>query len=370
MNIFARVIGVGVFAYFLMMFCLLIAFSDISVKGLLRGYLVVLAVMGFFYEPYVTADLYRIREMMESFSAMGFSAFVRTFVTNSTVPVARVLYWAVGKTGVLGLLPAISALVSYGCSFYILEDSAQRFQSSRADVATALLFLMSVGSYMAAVSNIRTMMAVSLICLCVYRETVQRKRNVLHLLLYAAAAGLHTMGLAVIALRVMLPVFKRGMALWKKGLLILAAAAAAAALPVVMPGLAAELAEKVSAYIFGDEYSYFWEYLIGAVALAVESYALWICFRQSLPRDETYESVCWLLVLCILTAVLFCFEFSIFHRMITYIAPILTVPLLLMILSDSEGAGGANRRTMLQAVSLCLLALSCSRGSLCSFKFF
>jgi len=93
MNIAARLIGIGTFAYCLAMICLLILYTNISLKGLLGWYASVLAVMGFFYEPYITADLYRIREMMVTFAAMELQTFVRTYVVTSSVPVARMMYW-------------------------------------------------------------------------------------------------------------------------------------------------------------------------------------------------------------------------------------------------------------------------------------
>lgn len=374
MNIAARLIGVGTFAYFLVMFCLLIIYTNISVRSLLRWYVVVLSVMGFFYEPYITSDLYRIREMMVTFSSMEFPAFIRTYVTNSAVPVARVLYWLVGRTGILGLLPAIASAVSYGCIFYILQDAARRFGSKRQDVALTLLFIMAVGQYMYTVSNIRTMIALSLTCLCLYRETVQKKRIVWYLPLYAVAAMMHTIAVPVIAMRIVLPIFSRKMSPWKKAAFLTLVAVVCAAVFVVMPNLAEELLEKVNDYLFGDSYSYFWEYLIGGAALFVEIYVLRIYAVRAPKGEETWNSVRWMLVLCVAAATVLCFVFSIFHRLVTYIAPILAAPLMLSILQVNpsvEPAGKIqNRRTLIAVVSLCMLALTCSRGALCSFKFY
>lgn len=374
MNIVARLIGVGTFTYFLLMFCLLIIYTNVSVKSLLRWYTVVLAVMGFFYEPYITSDLYRIREMMVSSSALEFPAFIRTYVTNSAVPAARLLYWAIGKTGILGLLPAIAAGVSYGSIFYILQDAVRRFGSKRQDVALALLFIMAAGQYMYTVSNIRMMIALTLICLCLYRETVQKKKMVWDLPLYLVAATMHSIALPVIAMRGVLPVFGRNMSVWKKMAFLTLVAAACAAVLVFVPGVADELLEKVEDYILDDSYSYFWEYLIGAAALFVEIYVLRIYAERNKNGEEAWDSIRWVLILCVAVAVVFCFVFSLFHRFTTYIAPILAAPLMLSVLREEPGVEPAgkiqNRRTLIAVVSLCMLVLTCSRGSMCSFKFF
>lgn len=374
MNIAARLIGVGTFAYFLVMFCLLIIYTNISVRSLLGWYAVVLAVMGFFYEPYITSDLYRIRGMMVTFSTMELPAFIRTYVTNSAVPVARLLYWLVGRTGVLGLLPALASMVSYGCIFYILQDAARRCGSKRQDVALTLLFIMAAGQYMFTVSNIRTMIAMSLICLCLYRETVQKKRTVWNLPLYLMAATMHTMAIPAIAMRVLLPIFYRKMSFWKKAAFLTLVAAVCAVVYAFVPNLADELREKVDDYLFGDSYSYFWEYLIGAIALFVEVYVLRIYAVRAKIREEVWDAIHWMLTLCVGAAIAFCFIFSVFHRLVTYIAPILAIPLMLSVLREEpavEPVGKTqNRRTLIAVVSLCMLVLTCSRGSLCSFKFF
>lgn len=366
MFIVSRLIGVGTFAYFLLMFCLLIARTRISIRALLGWYTVVLAVMGFFYEPYITADLYRIREMMVTFSALDLPAFIRTYVVTSAVPTARMLYWAVGKSGVLGLLPAIACLVSYGCIFHILADAARRRESSRADVAATLFFIMSVGQYMSAVSNIRTMMAVALVCFCAYREIAEKKSRWWHLALYAAAATLHTFGLVAIVLRLMVPVLDPGLPLRGRVCLALVFLTAFAGALIVVPNLAAELMEKVEDYILGDSYSYFWDYLIGFIAFGIQVWLLWL-------HRGTPERIRLMLLPALGAATLFCFEFSIFHRLVTYVCPILTGPLMLGALrGGAEIPDGRirNRQTLILVLSLCMLAVACSRGSLCSFKFF
>jgi len=252
----------------------------------------------------------------------------------------------------------------------MLQDTARRLGSRRQDVVLALLFVMAAGQYMSAVSNIRTMIALSLVCLCLYRETVQGKRILWDIPLYMVAGLMHTMAVPAIAMRMVLPVFRRKMPAWKK----MAIPVLMAALLVLVPNLAEELVEKVNDYFFGESYSYLWEYLIGILALMTELYILWDSREDLSRRGAGWMDIRWMLILCVGAAAAGCTVFSVFHRLVTYLAPILAAPLMLHILVEEPGMPCSgriqNRRTLLAVISLCMLALTCSRGSLCSFKFF
>ena len=147
MFLIERLIGVSIYVYALIMVCLLIAFSNIKCKNILRLYLLVLGGMGFFYQPYITADLYRIYEAMEWYATFRFPQFYETLVIPSSVPTSRILFWLVGKTGIVELLPLLSALLCYSLIFYILETSAKRYNISRQNLAVTLFFLMSGSIY-------------------------------------------------------------------------------------------------------------------------------------------------------------------------------------------------------------------------------
>jgi hypothetical protein len=66
--------------------------------------------------------------------------------------------------------------------------------------------------------------------------------------------------------------------------------------------------------------------------------------------------------------------FSIFYRLIGHIVPILSLPALMITLERSEVRGGRFRRLSFPSIvlifSILILALSMSRGSLSSLKFF
>lgn len=370
MYIIERLIGVGVYAFTLVLVCFFLACSTLDCKAVLRVYTAALCVMAFCYEPYVTADLYRIYAMVREFARWSFLDFLQQFVVGSAIPSARLFYWCVGKTGIPRLLPAAACLICYRCLFYMAIQTMRREQISRVELAAAVFFFMSTGNYMMLVSNIRTMVALSLIAVCLYRESVEGKYRLAHLLAYLTAATMHSVGAVLVVLRLVFLLLDghltRGKRLICAGLLC---ACGWWARPLLR-STAADIAEKFRAYVLGNQYSYRWEYAIAAVALCVE---LWVLYRmrRSGTRRTEYAALCRFSGVCIGAALVFWFEFSIFYRLVNCLVSMLMVPPLMSVLRDARERGsGAAACAAVAAVSGCLLVLVCCRGSLCGLKFF
>ena len=192
-----RLFGVGVFAALLAIVCLLIARKNSHYGIILFMYNICLAIMGFFNVPYVTQDIYRINEIMRYFAKFSFKKFWSMGVAESTTKAANIYYWLIGKTGILQLLPFITSLITYSCIFYIICNYAKKYDISRQNIAVTVLFVMSSGTYMYTITGIRTMLSLSLICFCFYRETVEKKYSVWHLPIYAIACLLHNFAFAM-----------------------------------------------------------------------------------------------------------------------------------------------------------------------------
>lgn len=375
MFLIERLIGVGSYVGCLIVAVCLLYCYQVDCRKIFRGYTAALAVMAFCFTPNPTADLTRIYSMMEKYAEYGVSEFVEKYVLSSSTPAANLIYYGIGRTGVLSLLPMLSAVVTYSCCFYILYHAAEKFQVSRKNLAIALLFYMSIGNYIFVVSNIRTMMAISLLTLCFFRESVERKWNPLHLLLYAAAALIHNLAAVLLVLRVAVPLFDRRLDLWKRLLIVLAGLAAGFGVILVKIEWVNEILSKALHYITDEPYFHRWEYRI---AILVGCAAIWLLWelRKTHPKyRETLTGIKTYLILCLVVAVWMCQVYSIFHRMLTYVAPILILPLILVVLRRTSGEEADYQRVLrnrkiLTAVSLVLLALSCTKGSMTWFKFF
>ncbi len=374
-----RLIGVSIYSYILIMVCLLIAFSNIKCKNILRLYLLLLGGMGFFYHPYITADLYRIYEAMEWYATFNFSDFYNTLVATSSVPSSRILFWLIGKTGVVELLPLFSAICSYSLIFYTLEKSRERFQISRQNFAIAVFFLMSGSIYISVIGGIRMMLALSLIFFCFYRETVEKKKNFfLHIPLYIIAVFMHDMALIVLTIRIISSIFDKRKSLVKKLFILLGIAGMFLVAIVLFRYKLESVFEKSAVYLTDSGYYDVWEYLMGGI------YFLFFFFlaikfqplkKQYLELNSYYTAS---KIGCLFAAIC-CYDFSIFYRCIGHVVPILLTPALMIILENAEQTtiGKTTRRYKMVSlqcvvllVSLALLFVGGTRGSLSALKFF
>lgn len=359
----------------LLVFCMLVGYSRFKVKHLLWLYTVVLAMMGYFYFPYKTSDLYRIFEYLETFKNINFHDFFHLYVVSSSAPIGRLLYWSIAKIGDYHLLPMFAACVSYGCVFYILSDCAERFKATRSTVALVLFYYMSIGHYLSVVSNIRTMMAVCMIAVCFYRETVHKRFFILHIPIYALAMGLHNLAIVFLLIRLAAIIFASRASLWARIFVVVSLALAAMLVQFLLPTLVGGLLDKAMDYMYDETYVYVWEYLMGAIVLILQFYYLYLYKRAKVESRLSLRTENSALILAILLSLIFATTFTFFYRLVSCIVAILSIPLL------TELIGSYNARRISRKIALPLrlttfvfslaeLALSCTRGSLCGLKFF
>lgn len=384
MFLLERLIGVGTYALILVLACVsLVGKSNKIIRRILFIYTVVLSIMAFFYVPYETADLHRINEYIEAYKKYSASQ-MWNLVAKSKFRLADLLYWAIGKTSIPRLLPAIVTFVCYTCIFYIVRKTAEKNQISGKNVAIALFFYMSLGTYIFAISGIRSMLGISLLCFCFFRESVEKKFNILHIPLYIIAALIHPFVAVLAAGRFFAAVFDTQTTSGRKLLYLVLLGTGTAFTFRNYSDFIDSIVEKANSYLTGDLYSYVWDYIIAIITcLVIFSIILGAkkIEKQSSLKFNVFRTY---LSAGLLTAVCLCYEFSIFHRTAVYVLPIIGMPLLLTILQRKDDLrrevvnrsnrlipnGALTYHSMIVILSVVLLLLSCSRGSLCSFKFF
>jgi hypothetical protein len=332
--------------------------------------------MGFFYVPHADGDLYRIYETMEWYSSMELAHFVENYVVTASVPVARLFYWAVSKTGVFNLLPVISCALCYSLIFDIILKTQEKFGISKMNTALTLLFIMAGSMYSSVVGGIRMMIAMSLIVHCFFYESVLQKFRWRHILFYAIAVFTHNIAVIILALRMVLLVLDSQYKWYIRGMLILLIAAIGVVMGGAFPGFLLDVLENAGGYLTGESYSDVWEYMMGTL-MGIFFIVLAVRFRTYggsalFPSIRAYNTG---MFLVITIAVLFFMVFSIFYRFIGHLAPLLAIPMLMTTLQESSRKSPVrfdwfSMQGTVLIYSAVLLLLSCSRGSLSSLKFF
>ena len=373
---FERLVGIGIYLLALLFVCMLISKTRVSYKAVFRFYLVCLCIMAIFYEPYETADLYRIHGFIDYYSELNFDYFIENHVIGSSIPAATMLYYIVGKSSIDSLISIISVLVCYSSLFYTIRKSQEKYNISRENVAFTLFFLMITSAYMSVIGGIRMMIAISLIVLCFYREAVEGKFRLWHVFLYIVAALMHNMALFVIGIRFLAVIFN--VAQKPKARFFSSVFIVGIVIMFVLnfESIMLDVYEKALWYLYEDNYVDNWEYLMGflMIFLFIVLLIRYLQFR----KEERYKSLIsynFAMVFSAILSLVFYYQFSIFYRFAGHLLPILMLPLLMIVLEKEDCGNGiffarfSFKKTML-VYCLMIMALSFTRGSMSSLKFF
>jgi len=376
MFLFERMFGIATYMLILFLVCFLLTKTNISCKSALRFYTVCLCVMAFFYKPYKTADLYRIFEQMEYLSSINFNLFWREFVLESSSPISRLLFWFFGKSGCNELLPVFSALFCYSLIFYIINKTKKLYDISNRTVAVVLFFIMTTSMYISVIGGIRMMIALSMITFSYFRATIEKKIKILDIIFFVVSIFTHAMSFVVfgiIALSLLLDSEKNAL---KKMGYVISIGLIGSIFFIKFSGTVHGLYEKFLEYVLGDKYSDPWEYLMGAVII-ISLIAVFFEFNPILRSGKCSEVNKYNIsaVFCIIFAICFCFEFSMFYRFGGHLAVMFSIPSIMISIEKKQNCPSiifkrTNLKTLLILLSCIISVISCTRGSLCSLKFF
>lgn len=371
-----RIFGIGTYMLVLFLVCILLAKTNMSCKSILRLYLLCLSGMAFFYKPYITADLYRIFEQMNYFSSMEFKLFWNECALKSSIPVSRLLYWLFGKTGCNELLPAFSALFCYSCIFYVVRKTKQLYDISNQTVAIAIFFIMTTSMYISVIGGIRMMMALSMLTFSYFRMTVEKKIKVVDILFVITSIFVHAMSVVVIVIIALTLLVDSDRNIFKKIGYAIAIGLIGGVFVVRFSNTVQVMFEKFLEYVLGDKHSDPWEYLMGIfiIILLLLVFSEFRLIRRAgdCSAVNKYNMAA---VFCVIVAICFCFEFSIFYRFGGHLAVMFSIPSVMISIEKTEGKSSTffkrvDLRTMVILFSCIIAVISCTRGSLCSLKFF
>ena len=368
----------------LIIYCVLLVGACVGLDVLknkrlvLASYLIILSVMGFLYVPDYTADLYRLWIMFEHYAHMSFLEIFSEIQYLGT-PLVPIYFHCVGYLKNPHWLPAINAFFTFLFCFTILYKASRKYELSGYRMSIVLFFFMSYGLLMPAITNLRTSLALSIVCYCIYREIFDKISILYHIPLWVIAILLHTSAMVMFLIYILFFTFLNLFSIKKfqfliQNIVILVAGSMFGGFYLQKALIKGQ--NYLEASIEGTAYFYIWELII-CLFLALTTLGIIGLFVTAKPwfkrQLSFYENrfLLFMSVLAIINLLAFCVEYTLGVR-INFALLILDIPLLAMILSNATLS--RKRRRLIQGTVLIagiiLLGLVCSRGSLCSIKFF
>jgi hypothetical protein len=220
------------------------------------------------------------------------------------------------------------------------------------------------------------MLALSMITFSFFRATVEKKVKLFDLALYVLAVFFHTMSLVVIGICVIVTLLDAKKHFLRRIGFALVVGVVGVVFTRNFSNTVNQLYQKFQDYVLEEQYSDKWEYIMGALMIAL---LLMLAYEfRRLRREKEYrilKSYHAAMLWSMLIAVCFYFEFSIFYRFGGHLAVIFSIPVMMLTLEKSSGRpsraiGKIDFKGILLLFSMVIALLSCTRGSLSSLKFF
>lgn len=357
---------VGIFTYIVVLFMTLAAVRYVSerqTKYILWGYLAALCAMAYFYVPYITTDLYRHIPYAKYLAQMSWREFFFLFFSHKAG-----LFTLIYFRFFAPCLSTVTCAVVFGSMFYILWNSSKKIQVSRSVLMLALLWLMTNDFYLIAISNIRSYVAVAFVTFCIYRETFEHKFGLLNILLYVCAVEMHAMGIVLVGFRTLGYLVSSGkMSAWKFILIPMILLALVFGIPLYQ-NLLVDSTDKFEDYYTRGHYNYIWERVIFSIQILVQGYILFKAYMCRLFKEEMFAPYKVVVTMGFIVLFVCQIHVTFMQRWIIFSA-ILEVPVLLRLLQLEREQGRHQAMQFLITTSLITFAFVCSRGNLCSLKF-
>lgn len=360
-----RIIGISIYFLFAVVFFLIMKRSNTkNVKTILFMYTIILSMMGYFYVPSESADLFRIIETMKTFSTYSLQRII-DFSFSTNIPTFYMLIYGIGKTGLYHLLPAIAAFFFYKNSFYLIQDYSKKINGKALTIALTLFIFMCFGQFLQVVSGIRSLLAFSIVARCAYDEYFNGRNVFKNILLYVIAVTLHPAALAltIIHLVVSTVLFSTNSKnkickiLFILFLLLLGVKYGSSYID--------EMFSSANTYLSHDSYSYSWEYLMAFLYLII----IFLSLFSTRTKEKITSNYRKYMYTIIVGTCAFVYVYSIFQRYTVFIS-IVSIPVLMKSINTAQENKDVKYISALFTLAILILVIACVRGNLSGLKFF
>lgn len=362
----------GVLIYFIVV---LMSYGSIKKSNSAKKYcsvlnvsLLLFVILAYIYIPSSDADLYRWQNITESWRGIPFKTFINQHLINNTTPMAYLVMYICAQINIKGLLPAICSAVFYHNTFSIFKDYQTNENNENFKDKTSLAFLvfMSSGCFLEVISGIRCFVAFSFIAKSFYYEIYRDRKIIRSIPPYIVASMIHNAVIPIIGIRILYMIFQRTTNTKRK----IFNAAVVAVFIVFAYRYGKSFIDaafiKANNYIYGDTYSYIWEYIIGGIQWFIFAYSINKC-RKLNSISVPLMNIIQISRLFLIVEAVFIFEYNIFHRLIL-VSSFLVIPIISHIQTSKE----KNDKiiSVIILMSELTLLIACARGNLCGYKFF
>ncbi len=367
-----RLVSLGLYALALLIACFMLNGIKRSQQNwIINAYLLILCVFAFAYKPYITADLYRLRQYILYWTGKTWSELI-PYALRQTSPAWVIYSWLTYRIGDINWIQTIACAWTFGNLLYIVKHSIEHEEILGSNRGRLLFYIMAVGAiYLQAISGIRTMLGLSIVAFCLYREVIEEKKLIYHVPLYIVAGLMHISALPLVLARIVFLIPQQKTTFRKAVFVIVSLFIGASALYFGRSYIISGFLTAISYLTNKHEYTYGWQIIIGIAELIRSSLLLWKIRKSQRFAESGGLRALWgfeLLWVVVSTAAL-PISYTIFSRYAMFTS-MLGIPLFAVLMNEHEPMADKRFTNKITWLSIFIFALSVVRGDLCGYKFF
>ena len=306
-----------------------------KIKKFFIIYIIILTILSYNFKPFCEIDLTNLQYQINTYYNYSWNQLFELMLHTSDF--SRLFYfYVIHKLNDVNLLQTFVTTVVYSIIFYTIYDYCKRKEYLSICAARTLFLFMMLGQYIDLISGIRSTTAFALFYFCIYREFIQKKSILSNLLFYIIAIGFHNAVVPAIIIRMLFFVFQREKNTLKKlfnyliSILLIIGS-------VKYGGIILEsTVKKANIYLTGNIYSSTAGYFISFFTFFILLYLLFLFYKNHyrkkllMPNEKKYFFFALAFVMIVL---LFCFEYSVFHRY-TILLSMILIPIIITSFDD------------------------------------
>ncbi|WP_097027913.1 EpsG family protein [Clostridium peptidivorans] len=166
------------------------------------------SIIALFFVPDESMDLYRHYEYLDVLRDYGWKLAITVSPFGSSI-VANLYFYLISFLGVNGLLPAITAFITYYLTLNRIYEVALKYNCSKANILLSTFYFISMLGYLSLISGIRSLLAFALFSYFLYIDLVENKKKILCWSIYIALSLFHSSVWVLLIFRVMLRFYNK-----------------------------------------------------------------------------------------------------------------------------------------------------------------
>ena len=366
MFILARIVGISIYVIAIFGFTNLIRY--IKKEQLILALILfwgTLCCIAFAYEPHFTSYLYRIRIYARDFAQQTYQEFWDSIINQTTplasTPAAMIYYRLLGRLKEEGWVAAVTCACVFLLIFNIVYDTYKRGATKYA-VAAGLFIFFTGDIFITTIATIRSYLACTFVAFCIYREIIRHKFNIINIVLYVLAALFHAQGIILILLRVIFFVLFQKNSVRNKVLGLTIVIILGTLLFPLYRNILNNSLETMGGYLLdSNAYGYLWEIIICFLQLIIQMMIYITIKKNNIKINKEYLKFSGLLILISIVSFI---QFAFMQRF-SFFCAVIVLPNTIIAL-DKINIKMKNNIILIAIISL---VITCTRGYLCSLKF-